>query len=164
MIVRLNKNDWKSIQQIYIAGIQTGHATFQEASEVENWTFEDWAKSKISDSILGFKEEGIVKAWAALSGVSNRCVYSGVAEVSIYVAPSAAGKGIGFRLFSALIDYAENNKVWTIEAGIFPENKASIRLHEKCGFRIVGVREKLGQQNGIWRDVLLMERRSTAII
>jgi phosphinothricin acetyltransferase len=114
-------------------------------------------------------ENDNVLGWAALTAVSGRCVYAGVAEVSVYVAAAARGKGIGKKLLQALIEASEQNNFWTLQAGIFPENESSIKIHEDCGFRIIGRREKIGQMparagtdgNGIWRDTLLLERRST---
>jgi phosphinothricin acetyltransferase len=108
-------------------------------------------------------EAGRVVGWAALNPVSGRAVYAGVAEVSIYVAAEAQGRGIGTQLLAALVSESEKAGFWTLQAGIFPENRASVELHKKCGFRIVGVREKIGQMKGWWRDVLLLERRSPAI-
>jgi phosphinothricin acetyltransferase len=104
--------------------------------------------------------DSLVVGWAALSPVSDRCVYGGVAEVSVYVASGARGKGIGLALLDALVRSSEAEGIWTLQAGLFPENVASVRIHERVGFRAVGVRERLGQLAGVWRDVLLMERRS----
>lgn len=109
------------------------------------------------------RDGGHIVGWAALSPVSGRCVYDGVAEVSVYVAAAARGRGIGKALLNALINASEQAGVWTLQAGIFPENVASIAIHRACGFRKVGVRERLGQRNGVWRDVILLERRSPAI-
>ena len=107
--------------------------------------------ARLKDNIVG---------WAALSAVSSRCAYAGVAEVSVYVSGLARGRGVGFRLLSELVTASEEAGIWTLQAGIFPENQASIRLHERCGFRVIGKRERLGQLKSTWRDVLLMERRS----
>jgi phosphinothricin acetyltransferase len=101
--------------------------------------------------------------WSALSAVSSRCVYAGVAEVSVYVATAARQQGVGLALLQTLISASERAGIWTLQAGIFPENVASVRLHEKAGFRIVGQRHKIGQLAGVWRDTLLLERRSDAI-
>jgi phosphinothricin acetyltransferase len=108
-------------------------------------------------------EAGEVLGWAALSGVSSRCVYSGVAEVSVYVAERARGRGVERKLLASLIADSEAEGIWTLQAGIFPENVARIALHEHAGFRLVGMRERLGQMNGRWRDVVLMERRSETV-
>jgi phosphinothricin acetyltransferase len=112
---------------------------------------------------VGRSDAGEVLGWAALSAVSSRCVYAGVAEVSVYVAPAAWGQGVGKRLLQTLVDSSEAEDIWTLQAGIFPENEASVKLHERCGFRVVGRRERLGQQNGHWRDVLFLERRSQTV-
>jgi len=106
------------------------------------------------------RASGDVLGWAALSPVSGRCVYSGVAEVSVYVAERARGRGLGGKLLAALVQASEREGIWTLQAGIFPENAASIAIHERCGFRVVGKREKLGALDGRWRDVVLLERRS----
>ena len=149
--------DWPDVREIYAAGIATGNATFETTPP--DW--EDWDRSHLADFRLVARLEGRVVAWAALSPVSDRCVYGGVAENSIYVFPAAAGRGIGRRLLTALCEQAETAGIWTIEAGMFTENEASIALHHRCGFRIVGRRERLGCHHGVWRDVMLMERRST---
>jgi phosphinothricin acetyltransferase len=108
-------------------------------------------------------EQGELLGWAALTPVSGRCVYAGVAEVSIYISEGARGKGLGSMLLHALIAESEQQNFWTLQAGIFPENVASIRLHEACGFRIVGRRERIGQMQGVWRDTVLLERRSSTV-
>ncbi|WP_257351535.1 GNAT family N-acetyltransferase [Pseudalkalibacillus decolorationis] len=148
--------DWTQVREIYLEGISTGHATFQkEAPSWENWNEGHFSECRIvarlGDKVLG---------WAALSPVSSRCVYAGVAEVSVYVRQRTHGKGIGSKLLKSLIEKSEQNGIWTLQAGIFPENKSSLQLHNKFGFREVGRRERLGQMNGIWRDVILVERRS----
>ncbi len=151
--------DWPDIKRIYIAGIRTGHATFQTVDEVPDGDI--WFGGKIDGLIFkSVDEDGRMLAWAALSPVSSRRVYAGVAEVSVYVDPVAWRQGIGGRLLDHLVRASEEAGIWTLQAGIFPENQSSIRLHERAGFRIVGLREKLGQMDGLWRDVLLMERRS----
>jgi L-amino acid N-acyltransferase YncA len=120
----------------------------------------EWDAAHRDDCRLVARRTGQVVGWAALSPVSRRCVYGGVAEVSVYVAESARGQGIGRALLSALIDASEAAGIWTLQAGIFPENEASVRLHKSCGFRVVGRRERIGQLHGVWRDTLLLERRS----
>lgn len=153
-------DDWAAIKDIYLQGIATGNATFQK--EAPSW--EEWDKAHLAlGRIVSFEEGGEITGWAALSPVSSRCVYAGVAEVSVYVATTHTGKQIGSLLLQELIRESEANGIWTLQAGIFPENKASIRVHEKAGFRIVGYREKIGQMDGIWRDTLLLERRSKII-
>ena len=157
----LTAGDWPAVSAIYAEGIATRNATFE--TEVPSW--EAWAAAHLSDHRLVVRagSEPQVLAWAALSPTSGRCVYRGVAENSIYVARGAQGKGIGRRLLTALVERAEAEGIWTIEAGVFPENLASLRLHVACGFRIVGVRERIGQLEGAWRDVVFLERRSKEI-
>lgn len=153
-------NDWESVKEIYLQGIATGNATFQK--DAPSW--EEWNKAHLNFSrIVSFNERNEIVGWCALSPVSSRCVYAGVAEVSVYVSTANAGKQIGTLLLRQLIMESEAKGIWTLQAGIFPENKASIRIHEKEGFRIVGYREKIGQMDGIWRDTLLLERRSNNI-
>lgn len=161
MIKRTNKGHWPPIKAIYIDGIDTGNATFEQASGIGG--YEDWIKNKIEGSSIVYIENEKVKGWAGLSHVSDRRVYAGVAEVSVYVGKGAQGKGIGSSLMQGLIDFAEENNIWTLQAGIFPENVSSVNLHLKYGFREVGIRKKLGKLNGQWRDVLLLERRSETI-
>lgn len=149
-------HDWPAVRAIYLEGIATGNATFETSAP--QW--EKWDAAHIASSRLVARVNSEVLGWAALSAVSSRCVYAGVAEVSIYVAAAARGRGIGLRLLSELVKASEQAGIWTLQAGIFADNDASVRLHERCGFRIVGTRERLGQLKGTWRDVLLMERRS----
>jgi L-amino acid N-acyltransferase YncA len=150
--------DWPQVREIYAAGIATGNATFE--ARPPDWA--DWDASHLPELRLVARLEGRIVAWAALSPVSDRCVYGGVAENSIYVLPAVSGRGVGRRLLTALCEQAEAAGIWTIEAGMFTENEASIALHRRCGFRVVGRRERLGCHHGVWRDVMLMERRSTA--
>lgn len=156
-ITNLTESHWPEVKAIYESGIATGNATFQ--TEAPGW--EEWDKGHIKTCRLVALESDQVLGWAALSPVSGRCVYAGVAEVSVYIHPEARGKGIGQKLLSALIEESEQNNFWTLQAGIFPENISSISIHEKLGFRQVGRREKIGQMKGVWRDTLLLERRST---
>lgn len=157
MIRPMTPSDWASVAHIYEEGIKTGNATF----ETEAPPFEKWDKSKLPYGRLVFEnEKGQVVGWTALSPVSDRCVYGGVAEVMVYVSEKARGMGVGSDLLNALVKESEDNRIWTLQAGIFPENEASIYIHRKAGFRIVGTREKLGKMAGTWRDVLLLERRS----
>ncbi|MGF6924675.1 L-amino acid N-acyltransferase YncA [Chitinophaga sp. W2I13] len=144
---------------IYEAGISTGNATFQTAAP----SWEEWDQSHLKNCRLVATEDNRVLGWAALTPVSSRCVYAGVAEVSVYVAPNAQGKGIGKALLQTLIEQSEENKLWTLQAGIFPENTGSIKIHEACGFRIVGRRERIGKMGDTWRDTLLLERRSKKV-
>lgn len=151
---------WDQIKEIYMEGIKTQNATFEK--EVPSW--EEWDKSHIPSCRIVAQKEDEIYGWAALSPVSNRCVYTGVAEISIYVSKKHQGKGVGTSLLNTLIKLSEENGFWTLQANIFPENKSSILLHKKCGFREVGIREKLGKmEKGNWRDVVLMERRSTNV-
>jgi phosphinothricin acetyltransferase len=148
--------DWPAVRAIYEEGIATGNATFEKSAP--GW--DTWDAAHLPHSRLLAHSAGEVLAWAALSPVSSRCVYAGVAEVSIYVAARARGRGVGLALLSALVEASERENIWTLQAGIFPENAASIELFRKTGFRVLGRRERLGQMDGRWRDVALMERRS----
>lgn len=147
---------WSSVEEIYRQGIATKNATF----ETDSPGWDAWNARHYLHSRLVAQDDQQILGWAALSPVSTRRVYQGVAEVSVYVAESARGRGVGRALLLALIEQSEENAIWTLQAGIFPENAASIGLHESLGFRQVGRREKLGQLRGIWRDVILLERRS----
>ena len=151
--------DWPRVKAIYEEGIATGHATFE--TQAPSW--EGWKGKFLPQLLLVSEVDGEVLGWAGLSPVSDRCVYGGVAEVAVYVAPEAQGEGVGTLLLNALVEASEEKGLWTLQAGIFPENVGSVRLHEKCGFRIVGKRERLGKMKGVWRDVLLLERRSTRV-
>lgn len=157
----MTADDWPAVREIYAGGIATGDATF--ATEVPGW--EEWDASHLAVCRLVAEDaDGQVMGWAALSPVSERCVYGGVAEVSVYVRGSARGRGVGRTLLTALVESSEAAGMWTLQAGIFPENAASVRLHEACGFRVVGRREKLGKMGDRWRDVLLLERRSRIVV
>jgi phosphinothricin acetyltransferase len=147
---------WPEVLRIYLEGIATGNATFE--TEAPSW--EKWDSGHRATCRLIAQRDSIVLGWAALSPVSSRCVYAGVAEVSVYVAEIARGMGIGKSLLAALIESSENSGVWTLQAGIFPENTASIALHKSFGFREVGRRERIGKMGDSWRDVVLLERRS----
>jgi L-amino acid N-acyltransferase YncA len=155
----LKPEDWPTVRAIYEEGIATGNATFE--TQVPVW--EDWDASHLRDCRLVARRGGHIVGWGALSPVSGRCVYAGVAEVSVYVAAAARGQGIGKRLLQALIEVSERQGIWTLQAGVFPENEASIALHESCGFREVGARARIGQLRGVWRDVVLLERRSEVV-
>jgi phosphinothricin acetyltransferase len=155
----LKPEDWPAVRAIYEAGIATGQATFETATPA----WESWDAAHRADCRLVARRDGQVIGWAALSPVSGRCVYGGVAEVSVYVDPAWKGRGIGKTLLQALVTASEEAGLWTLQASIFPENVASVRLHHACGFRTVGTRERLGQQHGRWRDVVLLERRSTVV-
>jgi L-amino acid N-acyltransferase YncA len=148
--------DWGDVRSIYLAGIATGHATF----ETEPPTWRKWNKAHLPAPRLVAVADKTIVGWAALSPVSARAVYAGVAEVSVYVAAEMRGRGVGLLLLRSLTQQSEKNGVWTLQAGIFPENSASISLHESCGFREVGRRERIAKMDGVWRDTLLFERRS----
>jgi len=157
--------DGRDVLAIYGEGIATGHASFQD--RVPAW--EDWDAAHLECCRLVVAQGGGAVGWAALSPVSGRCVYVGVHEVSIYLAAGVRGRGVGGRLLGALVEASERAGIWTLQAGIFPENVASVSLHRKCGFRTVGVRERLGRMihgplAGQWRDILLLERRSPVVV
>jgi L-amino acid N-acyltransferase YncA len=158
-IVPALHNHWECIKSVYLEGMATGNATFETSAP--GW--EQWDKSHFPFARLAALMGRELAGWAALSPVSSRRVYSGVAEVSIYIAKNQRGKGIGSRLLQTLVREAEAHGIWTLQAGILAENAASIRLHEKYGFRVVGIRERLGKLSGGWRDVVLMERRSQIV-
>lgn len=147
------------IAAIYEAGVAGRNATFE--TEVPSW--DEWDLGHLAEHRLVAVEDGEVVGWAALSPVSDRCCYAGVAENSVYVAPASHGRGVGRALLERLIEAAEAAGIWMIQTGIFPENTASLELHRRCGFRVVGVRERLGRLDGEWRDVVMLERRSSAI-
>lgn len=162
LLAPLTAGDWSlAARRIYEQGIAGGEATFEEAApDWEQWT----AHREGLPALLARTQDGEILGWAALTRVSYREVYRGVGAVSIYVDPAHSGRGVGTALLTGLIEASERAGFWTIEAGIFPENEASIALHRACGFRKVGVRERVGQMpDGRWRDVLLMERRSTSV-
>jgi L-amino acid N-acyltransferase YncA len=151
----MRDEDWPGVRAVYLEGIATGNATF----ETEAPSFERWSNSHLVEHrLVAVRGEDIV-GWAALSPVSERCAYAGVAEVSVYVAEQARGKQVGRKLLETLIKSADGAGIWTIQTGIFLENTASVQLHRRSGFRVVGTRERLGQLHGRWRDVLLLERR-----
>ena len=152
-------SDWPSVAEIYRQGIETRNATFE--TTVPDWEY--WHSAHIEICRFVAIADNFIAGWAALVPVSKRKVYSGVAEVSIYVADGYKGTGIGGKLLEKLISKSEEEGFWTLQAVMFPENSASIKLHESLGFRKVGFRERIGNQDGIWRDTLLLERRSTVI-
>ena len=158
-IVPMTAADWPAVREIYAQGIATGNATFEKSPP----EFETWDRGHLAACRLIARNGDEVAGWAALIPVSGRCVYAGVAEVSVYVGEVVRGQGIGLKLLNALVEESEKSGIWTLQAGIFPENEASIAIHRKAGFRIVGTREKLGCMDGRWRDVVLMERRSKAL-
>ena len=156
-ITDMRADDWDAVREIYVEGIATGNATFENAPP----SWEQWERSHLEICrLVARRQAGPVLGWSALSPVSQRCVYAGVAEISIYVSAASRGLGIGKALLAKAITDSEANGIWTLQAGIFPENAASIATFKGCGFREVGYRERLGQMHGIWRNVLLFERRS----
>ena len=160
MIIRsFEKADFPELKEIYQQGIDTGDATFQTTAK--DWP--EWDNSTLEACRLIGVESGRIAGWAALSSVTDRCVYAGVAEASVYVARDAQGLGIGNALLSNLITASEEIGIWTLQAGIFPENKASIALFTKNQFHILGTRRRLGKMQDRWRDVVLLERRSTIV-
>ena len=159
VIDQMTESHWEQVRRIFIEGISTGHATFE--AEAPSW--ERWNAGHLSTGRLVARAAETIKGWAALSPVSGRCVYAGVAETSVYVGQDYRGQGIGSALLEALLMASESNGVWTLQAGIFPENISSIRLHQRFGFREVGRRERIGKLHGKWRDTLLLERRSNVV-
>lgn len=150
------ESDWPEVSEIYLSGISTGIATFETA--VPTWAV--WDAGHLRFARLVAESNGQVAGWAALSPVSGRCVYGGVAEVSIYISPLFRSRGLGRNLMTELTTQSEENGIWTLQAGIFTENVASVKLHESMGFRIVGYREKIGKLGQEWKDNYLLERRS----
>lgn len=153
----MTPDHWESVRDIYLQGIATKNATLQTGAP----SWEEWDREHLSSLRFVSLIDNVVAGWAALTPVSGRCVYAGVNEVSVYVHEDYRGKGVGAQLLAQLISDSEKQNIWTLQSGIFPENKASIALHEKNGFRTVGYREKIGKMEGTWRDVVLMERRSS---
>jgi len=156
----LTSEDYLMISKIYELGIQSGNATFE--TKAPAWA--EWDQSHLATCrFIAIDEMGNGLGWAALTPVSGRCVYSGVAEVSVYVHPDSQGRGIGKMLLNELIEASEKQNIWTLQAGIFPENTASLKIHEQCGFRQIGYHEKIGKMKNVWRDTVLLERRSKVV-
>ena len=155
----LTQDDWDAVRSIYIQGMATRNATFETTPP----SWEQWDVSHLPQCRIIVKDDAKIIGWAALSPVSNRSVYNGVAEVGIYMATSNQRQGVGKILLTALIELSESEGIWTLESTMFPENEASIRLHRSCGFRKVGYRERIGRLDDIWRDTILMERRNKFI-
>lgn len=166
-IIPMQPEHWPAVREIYREGIATGNATFE--TELPDWAKWDSSHRKdcrlVAMAPLGSPASAqvTVLGWAALSQVSIRRVYAGVAEVSVYVAAAARGRGLGKALLQAAVQQSESNGTWTLQAGVFPENTASLSLHKSCGFREVGVRRRIGKLGSIWRDVTLLERRSSKV-
>jgi arsenite methyltransferase len=153
----MGPGDWPHVAAIYAAGIATGNATFE--TEVPSW--EAWDAAHVPEHRLVAAEGERVIGWVAVTPYSDRCCYGGVADLSVYVDPAAQGRGVGRALLERMIADTENSGIWTLQAGVFPENEASLALHRRCGFRDVGIRERIGQLDGAWRDVVLLERRAS---
>jgi phosphinothricin acetyltransferase len=159
VVVRdLRADDWPEVRAIYEDGIRSGNATFE--TKPPSWEAWDAAHPELR---LVAQRDDSMSGWAALSRASARRCYRGVGDVSVYVAEDARGEGVGRALLERLVELSEQAGYWTLTAGVFPENEASLRLHRGCGFRGVGVREGLGEAGGVWRDVILLERRSTLV-
>ena len=157
MVRELAPHDWTDVARIYAAGIATGNATFE--TDVPSW--EAWDAAHLPAHRFVAIDGDRVVGWIALTAYSDRCCYGGVADLSVYVDSAARGRGIGRRLLERVIASSEQGGIWTLQAGVMAENAASLALHQNCGFRIVGVRERVGQRDGKWRDVVLIERRTT---
>jgi L-amino acid N-acyltransferase YncA len=155
----MRAGDWEQVSSIYLEGIRSGHSTFE--TDVPTW--DQWDAGHLPIARLVMHDGDRVLGWAALSPTSKRHVYRGVAESTVYVAEREQGKGIGRALLEALILESEKNGIWTLQASIFPENTSSLELHRRCGFREIGCRERIAQLNGVWRDTVLLERRSRTV-
>jgi phosphinothricin acetyltransferase len=151
----LREDDWPAVAAIYREGIEGRLATFE--TDVPEWSV--WDEAHLREHRLVARTGEEIVGWAALTPVSRRPVYAGVADLSVYVAASARGKGVGRVLLAALVESARAGGLWTLQAGVFPENEASLALHRSLGFRDVGVRERIGRLDGVWRDVVLLELR-----
>jgi len=155
----LRPADWPEVARIYAEGIETGNATFE--TEVPSW--EDWDGAHLAEHRFVAEVDGRVGGWIALAPVSRRPCYAGVAEISVYVAEGSRGEGVGSELLAAVIESAERGGIWTLQTSVFPENGASLALLRRFGFRTVGTRERIGRLHGIWRDTVLVERRSEVV-
>jgi len=155
----MKNSDWPSVAEIYRQGMDTGFATFEKVVP----SFEVWDAAHLEAGRLVAAKGETILGWAALSPVSSRCVYGGVAEVSVYIGQGSRGQGVGKLLMQQLIVESEKAGLWTLQSGIFPENKGSVELHRKMGFRFIGKRERVGKRDNVWKDNLLFERRSTII-
>lgn len=155
----MRAEDWNEVSKIYAEGLATGYATF----ETQVPLYGSWDKAHLTSCRLVAVNNQEILGWAALSPVSSRCVYGGVAEISIYVSKSHRGQGVGKTLMESLIAQSEDEGFWTLQSGIFPENEGSIQLHKQMGFRYIGKRERVGKRDGVWKDNLLFERRSKTV-
>jgi len=156
----LRPGDWPEVARIYREGIQTGNATFE--TEVPSW--EDWDRTHLAEHRFVAQREGRVCGWIAASPVSSRCCYAGVAELSVYIGEEARGQGFGAALLAAIIESSERGGIWTLQTGVFPENAASLALLRRFGFRAIGTQDRIGRLHGVWRDVVLLERRSEVVM
>ncbi|HEY9368598.1 N-acetyltransferase family protein [Streptomyces sp.] len=159
-VVPLTAAHADQVLAIYQAGIDEGNATFE--TRAPTWDVFDAAKLP-AHRFAAVDEHGGVLGWVAVCAVSDRCAYAGVVEHSVYVHPAARGRGVASALLAALLDSTDAVGIWTVQSGIFPENSASLAVHERAGFRVIGVRERIGRHHGVWRDVVLMERRSPRV-
>ena len=155
----LRPGDWPEVARIFEEGIATGNATFE--IEVPSW--EDWDRAHLAGQRFVAVDDRRVVGWIALAPVSSRACYAGVAEISVYVAEDARGLRVGSVLLTTLVESAERNGIWTLQTSVFPENEASLALLRRFGFRTVGSRERIGQLHGVWRDTVLVERRSEVV-
>jgi len=155
----LRPGDWPGVARIYEQGIATGNATFE--TEVPSW--EDWDRAHLAGHRFVAEEDGHVAAWIALTPVSGRPCYAGVAEISVYVDEGLRGRGVGSELLATLIESAEHDGIWTLQTSVFPENGTSLALLGRFGFRVVGMRERIGRLHGVWRNTVLVERRSEVV-
>ena len=155
----LEVHHWNEVKRIYEEGIATRNATFE--SSAPSWNA--WDEAHLKNCRFVTLDDGVVTGWAALTPVSGRCVYAGVADISVYVSEAYRGKKIGSMLLQQLIISSEKEGLWTLQAGIFPENKASVALHKRSGFHLIGTRQKIGKMDNVWRDTLLLERRSKTV-
>lgn len=158
LIRPMERRDAGQVLAIYQAGLDTGQASFETAAP--EWEAFDAAKLPVHRHVAADAVTDEVLGWVTAAAVSDRCVYAGVVEHSVYVRPGRHGRGVGGALLAALIASTEAAGIWTIQSGVFPENAASLRVHERAGFRVVGVRERVGRHHGQWRDTVLVERRS----
>jgi L-amino acid N-acyltransferase YncA len=158
-IASLAPKDWSAVRAVYLEGIATGNSTFENSAP--EW--EMWDRDHLPTCRLTARRGGEIVGWGALSPISRRTVCAGVAEVSIYVAASARGQGVGLALLSAIVKASERAGIWTLQGGVFPENPASLALLRRAGFRVVGTRKRIGCMDGRWRDVMLLERRSVVV-
>jgi phosphinothricin acetyltransferase len=159
IIGHMQPTDWEQVRRVYLDGLASGQASFETAAP----TWEDWDESRLRHSRLVARADDQVIGWAALSPVSGRSCYAGVAEASVYIAAGSRGQGVGKALLEALIEESERNGIWSLYGATFPENSASIQLQLACGFRIVGRRERIAQHHGVWRDTIITERRSKVV-